>query len=551
MNTQTHSAEIELLRKKLRIMELEVEVYREIGGLAVKGADRSTLLTRLMEFALRAIDASSGVIYSVDEDGGLFPEAIKGTAGLQHKCLAEIAAKSGKPCMRKRGARPRGLQTESIETVPGGAVAVPLTSEKKVSGAIVAVNRPGRGPFTEADLKVLSSLANHLSIIMERAELVASLDSRVSQLSILNEVSGLLISSLDHNVVRHRAMEAITRLMRAEAGSLLLLDREKSELYFEVALGEKGKKLKEIRLKMGEGIAGWVAEHNRPVITHDVTKDRRFQGKVDRESKFRTRNMVCVPVVIKGQVIGVLQAINRIDGDFTAEDVELFQLFSNQAAVALDNARLYEETKEAFYATSSALAEAIEKRDPYTGGHTRRVLGYCMAIARHLDMSEDEMEALKLAAVLHDIGKIGIEDRILLKKTAFAPDEAEKMRMHPQLGADILNQIPKLKDIMPGMLHHHERVDGFGYPMGLKGEDIPLAARIIAVADTYDAITTTRPYREGMPSEEAVAEIKRCAGRQFDINVVNAFLKAFKKGEIDGKARKKSRAANMRDYDLV
>lgn len=546
-NDQT--AELDLLRKKLRIMELEVEVYREIGGLAVKGASRSALLSRLLEFALKAVDAGSGALYSVDENGDLSTDAVKGADGLKDRALAATAVKSGKPRIRK-GIRSSGKR--SRDGAPLSALAVPLLREKKVSGAITASGQ-GREPFTDADLKVLASLANHLNIVMERADLIASLDNRISQFSTLNEVGALLISSLDHNAVRLRAMEAITRLMRAETGSLLLLDRRRGELYFEVALGEKGKKLKEVRLRVGEGIAGWVAKHREPAVIPDVTKDARFQGSVDKRSKFRTRNMVCVPVIIKGQVIGVLQAINRIGGQFTVEDMKLFQLFSNQAAIALDNARLYEEIKDAFYATSSALAEAIEKRDPYTGGHTKRVLEYCMAIAGHLHMPDEDIEVLRLSAVLHDIGKIGIEDRILRKDAPFDPDEAASMRMHPQFGAEILNHIPHLKDIMPGMLHHHERVDGLGYPAGLKDEAIPLTARIISVADAYDAMTSTRPYRKGLPPEDALREIKKCAGRQFDIKVVNAFMKAFKKGEIDRTARQRSsgRAESARNYDLV
>lgn len=540
MKTPDHdqSAEIDLLKKKLRIMELEVEVYREMSGLAVKGASRSALLSRLLEFALKAVDAASGALYSVDEQGRLIPDAVKGTSGLKDKALAALSARSEKPCIRK------GIR--------GSALAVPLIREKRVSGVITASGQ-GREPFAESDLKVLSSLANHLNIIMERAELIATLDSRISQLSTLNDVGALLISSLDHNVVRHRAMEAITRLMRAETGSLLLLDRERGELYFEVALGEKGKKLKEVRLKVGEGIAGWVAKHREPAVIPDVTKDTRFQGSFDKRSKFRTRNMVCVPVVIKGQVIGVLQAINRLGGQFTADDLELFQLFSNQAAIALDNARLYEEIKDTFYATSSALAEAIEKRDPYTGGHTKRVLEYCMAIARQLKLSDEDIEVLRLSAVLHDIGKIGVEDRILRKEAPFDAEETKFMRMHPQFGAEILNHIPHLKDIMPGMLHHHERVDGLGYPAGLKDEAIPLTARIISVADAYDAMTSTRPYRKGLPPEDALSELKKWAGRQFDIKIVNAFMKAFKKGDIDRTARQRSsgRAASARNYDLV
>lgn len=552
MNTRVQTAQTGLLKRRLSIMELEVEAYREMGGLAVKGASRSTLLNRLVEFALKAVDAGSGALFSVGRDGELFPDAVKGPDALCARGLATVALRSAKPCMSKPARRPGDRRAGGRITKAGTvSLAVPLVSDKRVTGVIAAVGRAGAPPFAASDLKVLASLANHLSMILERAELVSSLDSRVSQLSTLNEVSGLLVSSLEHKEVRHRAMESVTRLMRAETGSLLLLDRDSEELYFEVALGAKGKKLKEVRLKVGEGIAGWVAENNKPVIIHDVTKDPRFQGSVDRKSRFRTRDMVCVPVAVKGRVIGVLQAINRIDGEFASEDLGLFQMFSNQAAIALDNARLYEETRDAFYATSSALAEAIEKRDPYTGGHTRRVLAYCMAVAGQLGMPEDEMEVLRLAAVLHDVGKIGIEDSILRKDGPFDAGEAENMKMHPQFGADILKHIPRLREVMPGMLHHHERVDGKGYPQGLRGDEIPLAARIIAVADTYDAMTTTRPYRKGLPASAALAELRRCAGRQFDIKVVNAFMLAFRKGEIDGKARRAGRSAGARDYDLV
>lgn len=555
MIARDQTAELDLLRKKLRIMELEVEVYREMGGLAVKGACRSTLFSRLVDFALRAVDAEGGALYSLGTDNRLVLEAVKGKDGLKARSLASVAAKSEKPVMKTPAARGhKSLNGPAREAAPASSLAVPLLREKNgVNGVITATRARRRAPFSDSDLKVLASLSNHLNIIIERAELISTLDSRIRQLSTLNEVGALLISSLDHNVVRHRAMEAITRLMRAETGSLLLLDRETGELYFEVALGEKGKRLKQVRLAAGEGIAGWVAGTGKPVIVHDVTKDPRFLGSVDKKSKFRTKNMVCVPVVVKGQVIGVLQAINRTEGSFTSEDLRLFQLFSNQAAIALDNARLYEEIKEAFYATSSALAEAIEKRDPYTGGHTKRVLGYCMAIATNMRVSEEEMEVLRLSAVLHDVGKIGVEDKVLRKEGPFETDEAASMRMHPQFGEEILKHIPHLKEIMPGMLHHHERVDGLGYPAGLRDDEIPLAARIIAVADTYDAMTTTRPYRKGRPAEDAVREIIRCAGRQFDRNVVKAFMRAFRKGEIDGKPRQRPgrRTSAERNYDLV
>ncbi|MDP2689237.1 MAG: GAF domain-containing protein [Deltaproteobacteria bacterium] len=526
---KAESGTLALYRKKLGIMGLELRVYRgEIGGLAVKGASRSSVLGRLLDYAVKVMEARAGALYLLDrETGGLIVEAGKGgPSGRKAMEAAKEAMKSGRPYTG-------GLKSGK----PGKAapvLAVPIKRKRKVIGVIEVSGRKNGEPFSKADLQTMASLSRHFSIIMERADLVTELDGRITQFATLNEVGNLLISTLDQAVIRHRAMESITRLMRAETGSLLLVDRERNELYFEVALGEKGKKLKEVRLSIGEGIAGWVAKHGKPLIIHDVSKDRRFQCRMDRRSRFRTRDMVCVPVTIKGNTIGVLQAINRIGGSFNGEDLKLFQMFSNQVAIALDNARLYEEILDTFYATSGALAEAIEKRDPYTGGHTRRVLGYCLAAAKYLKMPPRSMEVLKLSAVLHDIGKIGIEDSILRKNAPLDREESMSMRMHPQYGAEILGHIPQIKDVVPGMLHHHERVDGLGYPDGLKGDGIPLAAKIIAVADTYDAMTTTRPYRKGLPPETALAELKKFSGIQFDEKVVKAFLKAFRNGEIDG-----------------
>lgn len=529
------------LNKKLGLMSIEIGIYREIGGLAVKGSSRSSILNRLMDFALQALETDSGTLYLLDpENNELTFEVVKGPRagrlkGLKMRArtgIAGLVAKTGKPHVSSDLAKDKHWAGIKFADSHTNMMAVPLTIKKKVVGVIEVLHKAGGQPFTRDDIKALTSIANHFAIIMERADLFSELDNRVRQFSILHDVGSLLVSTLDQSVVRHRAMEAITKIMSAETGSLLLVDDERQELYFEVALGEKGKTLKEVRLGMGEGIAGWVAKHGKPLIIDDVTQDRRFQGLMDKKSKFRTRNMICVPVEIKGKTIGVLQAINRLEGTFTKDDLRLFQLFSNQVAIALDNARLYEEIKETFHATSGALAESIEKRDPYTGGHTKRVLEYSTAIAMNLNLTADEIENVKLSAVLHDIGKIGIEDRILRKEAPLDASEAAQMKQHPQFGGEILKHVPQLKGIVPGMMYHHERVDGLGYPMGLKNGEIPLVAKIIAVADTYDAMTTTRPYRKGLPSEAAITEIRKCCGKQFDLKVVKAFLKAFASGEI-------------------
>ena len=382
------------------------------------------------------------------------------------------------------------------------------------------------------EIQDIEKLKNRIKELEYRVSLERKESAMEEQFRTLTRLSAILNSTLDPREVQRRAMESATELMKAEAGSLLLVDEEKNELYFEVALGEKGAQVKEIRLKVGEGIAGWVAEHGEPLIVDDVQSDPRFAKKADKKSSFVTRNMICVPVRIKEKMIGVLQAINRLEEAFEQEDLELFQMLANQVAIAIDNARLVEDLRQTFFETAEALAEAIEKRDPYTGGHTKRVLTYSMATAEYMGLSPEEIEQLRLSAILHDIGKIGVEDRVLRKQGSLNDEEYGLMKGHPRMGAEIMEHVEKLKGIIPGMRHHHERFDGKGYPEGLKGSEIPLHARIIAAADTFDAMTSDRPYRKGLPDETAINELQKFAGAQFDPDVVRAFIDAHKDGKI-------------------
>src|SRR4030043_822202 len=355
---------------------------------------------------------------------------------------------------------------------------------------------------------------------------------RLEQLNTLMELSALINSTLDTGEIRERAIVAAIRLLDAEAGSLILIDQDSGDMFFEVAIGDKGEKVKEIRLKKGEGIAGWVAEKGEAIIIHDVQSDQRFFKTADKRSTFITRDMVCVPVKTKDKVIGVLEAINRENGIFDEEDKEALTALANQVAIAIENANLYQELIEVFYGTAQALAETIEKRDPYTGGHTKRVMNYSIAIGKAMGLSKKEIEDLRLAAILLDVGTTGVGDKSLLKEDKLDPEELEKMNMHPQYGADILNHVKKLKDIIPGVRGHHERIVGKGYPDNLRDGDIPTIARIIAEPETFDAMTTDRPYRKAMSSEAAVEELRKNSGIQFDKDVVEAFIRGYKEMEF-------------------
>lgn len=340
-------------------------------------------------------------------------------------------------------------------------------------------------------------------------------------------LASLVTSSLDENVVRCRAIEAAKTLLHAEEGSMMLIDRTTNELYFDVVAGESGTQLKEVRIGLDQGIAGWVATHAVAQIVNDVSRDPRFFPGADRYTHFRTRSLVAVPLISHDRVLGVLEAVNKIDGEFTGEDLELFTSLASLVASAVENSNLHEELRESFYDTVLVLADTLESRDTYTGGHTQRVKEYCREIGTSLELDKGEMELLALAAMLHDIGKVGVADSILRKEGPLTRDEVLQMNEHSRKGADILKHVRALRHVIPSVLSHHERYDGNGYPDRLSGEKIPLYARIIAVADTYDAMTTDRPYRKALTAADAVAELQRCSGSQFDPAIVARFIGTF------------------------
>ena len=263
--------------------------------------------------------------------------------------------------------------------------------------------------------------------------------------------------------------------------------------------------------------------------------------------------MLCVPCYFKRDLLGILVLGEKISGEaFNREEMGFFVTLANDAAMAIANAQLIEnlqqkieEVKELyvrehriFIHTAIALATAIDARDQYTHGHTERVTNYCLAIAKELDgvpgvgHYKNFRETLQISALLHDVGKIGIPDYILSKNGKLTPEEYEEIKKHSIIGATILYPIKELSDVAKEVRNHQECYDGSGYPDGLAGNDISLVARIIAVADAFDAMTTNRPYRKRKTVEEAVRELKAKSGTQFDPVIVGAFLLAYEKGNI-------------------
>jgi HD-GYP domain-containing protein (c-di-GMP phosphodiesterase class II) len=357
----------------------------------------------------------------------------------------------------------------------------------------------------------------------------SSLRRRLAEYETLLEIGVELAGTLELARVLELALIKAEELCSAESSSIWELDDESNELFFRVVRGRAAGDIRGLRVPVGVGIVGSVARSGRAEIVNDVREDPRWRG--DTGSDFVTRAILTVPLVAHGRVVGVLQLLNPVGRQgFTSDDLRRMRLFAGPLANAVENARLYAAQKRVFVDTVTALAEAIEKRDPYTGGHVRRVVSYSLLLGAELGLPPHELEALRLAATLHDVGKIAVPDTILRKPAPLDREEVVAMQRHPLDGAEIVSRIRDLRHLLPGVRSHHERVDGGGYPDGLGGEDIPLVARIIAVADTYDAMTTNRPYRQGLTPERAAAEIRRGRGSQFAPEVVAAFEAAYERG---------------------
>lgn len=347
----------------------------------------------------------------------------------------------------------------------------------------------------------------------------------IDSLRSLHDLSKTINSTLNINDVEGMVMEKTSQLMKCKRVMILCLDRKEKVLNVYRTLGFNEK---ELWLKKFHNVRSFdhCLVHKGKVITMEEILPEADYQEFLKTMPFLS-DMVFAPLEIKGEAVGLL-GVSDHKRDFSAIELEIFCLMGSQAAVAMENANLYRRLKDAFLHTAEALAEAVNSRDPYTGGHVRRVVDFSLKLAESLDLSDKEKEDLRLAAILHDIGKIGIEDAILRKSGALSDEEESLMRKHPEIGARILSFVEEMQDVIPGVHHHHERFDGDGYPEGLRGEDIPLQARIIAIADAFDALTTDRPYRKAMDKKSALEKLYRDEGIHFDPFLLKLFSKSIK-----------------------
>jgi putative nucleotidyltransferase with HDIG domain len=376
------------------------------------------------------------------------------------------------------------------------------------------------------------------SLLRQKFDQLSSLNlelrQKVEMLKAINNATRAIVSVPDTREILRLTMTPIVEVFGFDRAMIMLVNPEGDFLEYSYGVGEAMTVLERLHdyripLSREQNLMIRVLKRRRPVLIRDV----RAAGLNPTNrilSDFRPSSFIICPLIADDKVIGILGADRRGNGKpLTSNDTEFLSIFANNIATAFLRARLDEELKSSNVSSVLALVKAIEEKDTYTRGHSERVAEIAVEVARVIGYSETEIEYLRFGSILHDVGKIGIPESIVRSPKPLTDAEFKIIKTHPLRGVEILQPISFIKNHMYLIRSHHERWNGKGYPDGLAGDDIPMGAQIVSVADAYDAMTSSRPYRKGMPSRQAVKEIRKNVGTQFSQRITDAFLEVYER----------------------
>ena len=407
-------------------------------------------------------------------------------------------------------------------------------SEKNYSQALSVLKQARNIPSdnTVINIKIMDLISRIEALGIDTAEVKIENDIEKPLTALLN-VARTLAAETSLELLLKTVAEEIKKVLDADRCTVFLLDRSSNELVSKIALGMG---TQELRFPADKGLAGYVAQSGEIINIKDAYSDARFNQDIDRETGYKTRTILCMPIWnMKHEILGVFQVLNKQNGTFSKEDEDVLIAIGSSAGIAIENAKLFEsqqfminQQKELFKSFIDTLAASIDARDKITAGHSNRVKMYSELICDVMDTDEKTKANIIHAAVLHDIGKIGIRDAVLQKNGKLTDDEYKHIQEHVKITYDILNRVyisDEFKEVAEIASSHHEKYDGTGYFRKLKGEEIPFGGRVLAVSDVFDAITSKRHYRDKMPIKNALEIIKSGAWQHFDGNIVEAFFK--------------------------
>lgn len=417
---------------------------------------------------------------------------------------------------------------QAIKEIRDDITTVVITGHGTIQTAIESLKRGIEGfilkPFTDAEL------LNTVKYALERSRLIRE-NMRLKALIPLLEINKVLIKDIKQEELFDAIMEIALSEIKADRVSIMLLDEAAQELIVRATKGVLEENVRGIRTKIGKGVAGWVAQTGEPIIINKGVNSNPLIEVALRLNKIYSG--MCMPLIIKGKIIGVI-SLSKVkqSSSFTESDLDLFLIIAGQLAVSLENSKLYMDIRDNYFKTISALVAAIEAKDPYTKGHSAQVARYAAAIAEEMGLPREKIEEIYIAAILHDVGKIGIAEQILCKQEKLTDVEYTIMKEHPFHGERILEPIGFSAEIINSIRHHHERYDGNGYPDNIKGEGLSIGARILCIADTIEAMTSKRYYRNAFSLESVIRELRDGSGTQFDPKVVKATIGLIERGDI-------------------
>ncbi len=422
---------------------------------------------------------------------------------------------------------------------------IPLIAKGELLGFIALGPKRSEQSYSSEEKQILLSLSNQIAVAVQNAQLYSTaqqeltqrreaeqrLQMQIKRLSALQNINMAITTNIDLQIPLYLLLEQVTDQLGVDAADVLLMDEENQQLFFVAGRGFQTDALKYTKLNIGEGLAGHAAEIMNVVHINNLGAE---ETSLKQSPLLVGEGFVSyygVPLISKGKVQGVLELFHRSLLSPDAEWNSFLNTLTSETAIAVDNALLFRDLEKsnldlavAYETTLEGWARTLELRDRETQGHSQRVLDMTLRLARKLGFTDEEIIHVQRGALLHDIGKMGVPDHVLLKEGPLNDEEWEIMRKHPVYAYDMLSTIPFLRKAIDIPYCHHEKWDGTGYPRGLKGEEIPLSARIFAVADIWDALLSDRPYRPAWTEKDALTYIKEQTGKHFDPAVVDAFL---------------------------
>jgi HD-GYP domain-containing protein (c-di-GMP phosphodiesterase class II) len=409
---------------------------------------------------------------------------------------------------------------------------IPLVKGMQVLGSLMIMDSENPQRFTPQDLELASIFGGHAALAIDNAKLYQKAQLHLKHEKALREIDLAITSNMALSETLHVVLYQARARLHVDACAILLLDPETQKLEYTGGQGFRTELIKKTAIQLGEGSAGYAVQEQRIFGRAEIESPAEIS---DRAEVITEENVVVyfiAPLVAKGKLLGALEVYHRAPIIMKTEWLKFLETLAGQTAIAIDNANLLVELQrsnadltQAYDTTLEGWSTALDLRDKETEGHTKRVTEMTIRLAERIGVSQQELIQIRRGALLHDIGKMGIPDRILLKPDKLTDEEWILMHMHPTYAFQMLKPIAYLQQALDIPYCHHEKWDGTGYPRGLKGEEIPLGARIFCIVDVYDALTSDRPYRTAWPKEKVLSHIRGLAGSHFDPQVVEAFLK--------------------------